>query len=73
MTTTNNDMKKTYTIQISQKITVSRSVKAESIEEAVEIAQGYAAAADITPLVKPARAPWGEEWKDECEVQGVFA
>lgn len=65
-------MKKTYTIQISQKITVSRSVKAKSIEDAMEIAQGYAADAEKNPLVKPARAPWGEEWKDECEVQGVF-
>ena len=65
-------MKKTYTIQISQKITVSRTVKAESAADAMAIAEAYVADSEKTPLVKPARAPWGEEWKDECEVQGVF-
>ena len=65
-------MKKTYTIQISQKITVSRQIKAEDINKAMEIAQGYAADAGNNPLVKPAKSSWGEEWKDECEVQGVF-
>ena len=64
--------KKTYTIQISQKITVSKTIKAETVEDALEKAREIENSAHgEKPLVKPVRG-WGEEWKDETEVVGVF-
>ena len=63
---------KTYTIQISQKITVSKTIKAEDLQSALDKAKDIEAAANSNhPLVKPARG-WGKEWDDETEIVGVF-
>ncbi len=66
-------MSKSYTIQIRQSAAVSKTVKADSIQSALEIAQDLAELAYTArgEVVKPARG-WATEWHEEAEVVAVF-
>jgi hypothetical protein len=65
-------MKQQFTIQISQKITVSKVIQAETFEDAIDIAKRFIDNSDEFPLVKPANRQWTEELKDEAQIVGIF-
>lgn len=63
---------RTYSIQISQKITVSKDIKAKDIDAAIDKAKAMEDAAHGDhPIVKPARG-WRKDWNDETEIVGIF-
>lgn len=63
---------KKFSIQISQRRTVCRQVKAESIDKALEIAKELAQRAEgSSPVLRPSKG-WALEWDDDCHVVGVF-
>lgn len=62
---------KNYSIQIKQAISVNKVIKADSMENALKIAEVLAGGAEGEPLVVPKKG-WTLEWNDEAEVLGVF-
>jgi len=63
-------MKNKYTIQISQSMTVSREIQADSIKDAFEKAKDIIEAEQ--QVVKPIKG-WTEEWTNETSIAGVFS
>ena len=62
---------KTFIIQIRQTVTMSRTIKAETFDDAVIEAKTIDANAELSPICRTPK-PWAHEWVDSAELVAVI-